>query len=258
MERKKQISAMCETEEEKMLLIRVCDKLERAMDRELAASSCFLTPRQQAFLGKILPNCDFFGGTKGTERNMAYYCPEYLSKEDYFSEDIISCIEASFYEKNALSHRDVLGALMGAGIKRETVGDIIIYENKCQIFVLGELTKYLLDNLTSAGRHHLSLTKIDPKTVQKPPQKMKEARITVSSLRLDSVISGAFHLGRGKAAELIRSGQVSLNALTCLKPDRSVEETDEISARGMGKMKILSIHGQTKKDRTALTVGIFL
>ncbi len=258
MERSKQISAMCETNDEKMLLIRVCDKLERAMSRQRAASSCFLTPRQQALLQKILPQVEFFGGTDGTERNVAYFCPEYLTRDDFFADDVISCIEASFYEKNALTHRDVLGALMGSGIKREAVGDIIIYEDRCEIFVLGELKKYLLDNLTSAGRHHLSVREIEPRSVQKPPQKMKELRITVSSMRLDSVISGAFHLSRGRAGDLIRAGQVSLNALTCLKPDRSVCEEDEISARGMGKMKILCLHGQTKKERYAVSVGIYL
>ena len=254
MERSKQISAMCESDEEKMLLIRVCDKLERAMDRAQVATTCFLTPRQQALVRKILPQCAFFGGTEGTERNVAYVCPEYVD-EPY---DAVSCIEASFYEKNALSHRDVLGALMGAGIWRESVGDIIIYEDRCQIFVLSELKQYLLDNLISAGRHHLSLCEIDPLTVQKPPQKMKELRITVSSMRLDSVISGAFHLSRGRSAELIRAGQVAVNALTCLKPDRAVQETDEISARGMGKMKILALNGQTKKERFALNIGIYL
>ncbi len=241
-----------------MLLIRVCDKLERAMDAERPTASCFLTQRQQALMLKIMPQVEFFGGTEGTERNVAYFCPEYLTKEDFFSDDVISCIEACFYEKNALSHRDVLGALMGAGIKRESVGDIIIYEDRCYIFVLSELTKYLLDNLTSAGRHHLCLRRIDPKTVEKPPQKMKELRITVSSMRLDGVLSGAFHLSRGRASELIRAGHAAVNALTCLKPDRSVHECDEISVRGMGKMKILSLDGQTRKERQALTVGIYL
>lgn len=258
MERSKQISAICESDEEKMLLIRVCDKLERAMDRQQPAATCFLTARQQAQLQKIMPQTLFFGGTEGTERNVAYFCPEYLTKEDFFSDDVISCIEASFYEKNALSHRDVLGALMGAGIKRESVGDIIVYEDRCIFFVLSELKKYLLDNLTSARRHHLSVSEIDPLTVEKPPQKMKELRITVSSMRLDSVLAGAFHLSRGRAADLIRAGQVSLNALTCLKPDRAVQESDELSARGMGKMKILSLNGQTKKERYALNVGIYL
>ena len=87
---------------------------------------------------------------------------------------------------------------------------------------------------------------------------MKELRITVSSLRLDSILSGAFHLSRGKTAEAIRAGKVSLNSLICIKPDKQVDPGDELSLRGSGKLRILELHGQTKKDRTAVTVGIFL
>jgi RNA-binding protein YlmH len=80
----------------------------------------------------------------------------------------------------------------------------------------------------------------------------------VSSLRIDSVLSAAFHLSRGKTAEAIQTGKVNLNSLTCLKPDKQVNLNDELSLRGHGKLRILELHGQTKKDRTAITVGVFL
>ncbi len=258
MDRNRQIAAMSETDEEKMLLIRVCDKLERGMDREVPTCTAFLTPREQALVQKLLPQCCFFGGTEGTERNIAYWLPEYLTKEDYFDDGPIACIRASFYEKNSLSHRDMLGALMGAGIRRDAVGDILMYENTCAFFVQSELVRYLLDNLTSAGRHHLSVESVPLSTVQKPPQNMKQLRVTVSTLRLDSVIASAFHLSRGNATDTIRAGNATLNALTCTKPDRAVEVGNEISLRGYGKFRILEIHGQTRKDRTALTVGIYV
>ena len=258
MDRSKQIAAIAESEDEKMCLVRVCDKLERAYERETPATTGFLTPREQALIRQILPHTQFWGGTEGAERCVAYYLPEYLTREDFFADGAISCIRASFYEANALSHRDVLGALMGAGIRRDAVGDIILHEKCCEFFILSELKKYLLDNLTSAGRHHLQLAEIDPVTVEKPPQSMKELRVTVSSLRLDSVLSAAFHISRGKAVEAIQAGRASVNSLTCQKPDRIVAALDEISLRGTGKLRILELHGQTKKDRTAITVGIYV
>ncbi len=241
-----------------MRLVRACDKLERAYEREMPTSTGFLTPREQALLRQILPHTKFWGGTEGAERCVAFYLPDYMTREDYFDDGAISCIRASFFEANALSHRDVLGALMGAGIRRDAVGDIILHEKCCEFFVLSELTKYLLDNLTSAGRHHLQLERADPETVEKPPQSMKELRVTVSSLRLDSVISAAFHVSRGKAVEAIQAGRASVNSLTCQKPDKIVSVPDEISLRGTGKLRVLEIHGQTKKDRTAITVGIYV
>lgn len=257
MDRKNQIRAIADSEEEQMLLVRVCDKLDRGYEREMPVSTAFLTPREQALVKQLLPHAEFWGGTEGTDRNVACYVPDYMTVEDYFAEDVITCIRGSFYDADSLSHRDVLGALMGAGIRRDAIGDIIIGEKTCTFFLLGELTKYLLDNLTSAGRQHLRLEQVDPTTVKKPPQAMKELRVTVSSLRLDSVLSAAFHLSRGKTAEAIQGGRVNLNSLTCIKPDKQVNVGDELSLRGSGKLCLLEIHGQTKKDRTAITVGIF-
>ena len=257
MDRKNRIQAIAESEEERMLLVRVCDKLERGYEREIPVSTAFLTPREQALIKQLLPHALFWGGTEGADRKVAYYLPDYMSREDYFGEDVISCIRGSFYDADSLSHRDVLGALMGAGIRRDAIGDIIIREKSCEFFLLADLTKYLLDNLTSAGRQHLHLEQVDPATVEKPPQAMKEVRVTVSSLRLDSVLSAAFHLSRGKTVEAIQSGKVNLNSLTCMKPDKQVVEGDELSLRGSGKLRLLEVHGQTKKDRTAITVGIF-
>ncbi|MBP3411982.1 MAG: RNA-binding protein [Oscillospiraceae bacterium] len=258
MDLNRRIAALAESDEERMLLVRVCDKLQRGYEREMPVSTAFLTPREQALVRQLLSHARFWGGIEGAERCVAYYLPDYMTEGDYFDADVISCIRGSFYEAASLSHRDVLGALMGAGIRRDAIGDILIHEKCCEVFLLAELTRYLLDNLTSAGRQHLQLEQIDPKTVEKPPQAMKELRVTASSLRIDSVLSAAFHISRGKAVDAIRAGQVNLNSLTCLKPDKSVNALDELSLRGSGKLRILALHGQTKKDRTAITVGIFL
>ena len=255
---RKQIESVAQTQEEKMLLLRVCDKLERAMQRETSASTAFLSPHEQALVTQLLPNCRFFGGTALAERKIAFYLPEYLTQEDFFSDGPIACIRAGFYEEDALSHRDILGALMGTGIRRDAVGDICLHEKSCDIFVLSELQRYLMDNLTSAGRNHLKLEQIPLEDAVKLPQKMKEQRITVSSLRLDGVISAAFHLSRGNTLDAIRAGKAERNSLVCLKPDRTVEENDELSLRGRGKLKILNINGETRKGRIALTVGIYL
>jgi len=257
MERNRQIAAIAESEEERMLLVRVCDRIERAMQRQTPAATAFLSQREQALVRMLLPSCRFFGGIAGAERKLAYWLPEYMEEEDYFNDGPIACLRASFYEANALTHRDVLGALMGAGLRRDAVGDICVNETFCDVFVLADLERYLLDNLTEAGRQRLRLERIALCEARKAPQKMKELRVTVSSLRLDGLISAAFRMSRGSAAEAIRAGKCAINSLTCLKPDRSVAEGDEFSVRGCGKGRILCFDGETRKGRLALTVGIY-
>ena len=260
MDRRKEIAALAESEEERMLLVRTVDRLSRGMEREQPVCSAFLTQREQALVRRLLPECAVWGGTEGTERAVAYWLPEYLTREDYFGfpDGPIACLRGRFYEENALSHRDVLGALMGAGIRRDAVGDIYLRETSFDCFVLSELTRYLLDNLTDAGRQRLRLESIDPASVERPAQEMKELRVSVASLRLDGVLAAAFHLSRGEAVNAVRAGAVAVNGLTCLKPDRPIAENDELSLRGRGKLRVLSLGGATRRGRLALTVGIYL
>ncbi len=258
MEREKQIAALAADEEERMLLVRVCDRLERAERRGQPASTFFLTPRERTLVGQILPQTGFFGGVQGAERTVAYFLPDYLAPEDYFAEDgPVACLRASFYEENALSHRDILGALMGAGLRRDAIGDIYVSEHQCDFFVLSDLTQYLLDNLTSAGRSALRVKCIPLSEVQRPARQLRELRVTVSSLRLDGVLSAAFHLSRADAVQAVNAGRVVLNDICCQKPDRQLAQEDVIALRGKGKMKILSLGGETRRGRLALTVGIY-
>lgn len=259
MERNSRVTAVTQEKDEQMLLIRALDKLERGMERESPVTTAFLTVREQALLKQLLPQCRFFGGTENTERRVAYYLPEYLTPEDFFDDDgPISCLRCSFYDEGGVSHRDLLGALMGTGIRRDAVGDLCLREKDGDIFILSELESYLLDNLTSAGRQHLHMEKISLADAIKPPQQMKELRTTVSTLRFDSVLAAGFHLSRGTAAEAICGGLASLDSLTCLKPDRPVREGSELSLRGKGKLRVLSIDGTTRKGRQGLTLGIYI
>ena len=258
MEKNKQISAIAETEEERLLLVRVLDRLERARQRQMPGVTAFLSPREQALLRQILPNCRFFGGMEQADRKMAFFLPDYLSQEEFFDNGPIACLRAGFYEENGLSHRDMLGAIMGTGIRRDAVGDICLQEKSCDFFVLSELAEYLLNNLNSAGRQHLHLERIPLSRAERKPQRMKEFHTTVSSLRLDSVLAAGFHLSRSSAAEAIRGGMAALDSLTCMKPDRPVGEGSEISLRGKGKFRILSVDGITRKGRQGLSLGIYL
>ena len=254
----RKIATIAETEEEQLTLVRVLDQLERGRQREMPISTNFLTPREQALVRQIVPNCLFYGGIEGADRCVAYYLPDYMTVDDFFEDGPISCLRAKFYEENSLSHRDVLGALMGAGIRRDAVGDICLRETECDIFVLSDLCKYLLDNLTGAGRQHLRLEKIALSEAIKKPQEMKELRITVATMRLDSILAAGFHLSRGTATEAIRAGFASVDSLTCQKPDRIVSEGSELSLRGKGKLRILSVDGITRKGRQGVTLGIYL
>ena len=261
MEKRERIACLAQSKEEEMLLVRVCDRLRTASERSIPAASCFLTPREQVLLRQLLPESEyrFFGGTEGAERAMCIYLPDYLDESWLTSEDSpCAAVRAEFREEDAPNHRDFLGSLMGCGIKRETVGDIYVNRSFCDVLVTREILPYVLQNLTSAGHARLRLTELSLLELCVPEQKVKLIRDTVSSLRLDGVVSSGFSLSRGKAAEAIAAGKVELNALTCLKGDKGVSEGDRISLRGLGKMRLKEVGGTTRKGRIGILIERFL
>ena len=148
--------------------------------------------------------------------------------------------------------RDFLGSLMGLGIVREKIGDILVGPDSADLVVLDTVEDFLLGSWDSAGRAHLTVTALEPAHLHIPEVKCQEVRDTVSSLRLDAIASTGFRLARGKAAALIESGKVQVNWRECAKPDRLLAEGDTVSARGFGKFELTEVGGVTKKGRTSV------
>ncbi len=159
---------------------------------------------------------------------------------------------------SACSEEDFLGALMGAGIARETVGDICVGKGYCDFFVTAEIAPYVLQNFTGAGRTKLHLDRIPLSQVQVSEPEVKEIKDTLASLRLDSVLSSGFRVGRSAAAQYVTSGRVAIDGLPCEKPDKAVEEGAKISVRGLGKICLRSVNGQTKKGRISVVIDRYV
>ena len=245
-----------------MLLAKLWDKINAGIRKNIPTNTGFLSLREQElcrYLFGDAPGLTYFGGYEDSERNMLVYLPDYLDSSYLMGEDSpIVCIEASFFERDSLSHRDFLGALMGAGVSRETVGDISTQTGLCHFFVTAEIAPYILQNFTSAGRTalHLQQIPLDAVTIAEP--ETKEIRDTVSSLRLDSIISSGFRVGRSLACDYIHAGRAAINGLPCEKPDKIIPEGAKISVRGLGKIRLRTINGETKKGRISLTLDRYV
>lgn len=203
-----------------------------------------------------MEECHFFGGFDAAERKLLCYIPDYYDPEEYVrSEDSpVTAIRAEISAFDKLTHRDFLGSIMGLGIKRETLGDILVTKDHCDILVLREMQKYLLDHLVSVGRAKVNVSTIALSELEVPEQKVKSITDTVASMRLDGIVASGFSLGRSKASAYITAGRTEVNHILCLKPDKTVEEGDVISVRGLGKLTVKEIRGQTKKGRISVTL----
>ena len=247
--------------EERVLLARVLDKLELAQHRGVPAHTPFLSPGEQASAADLLaawgnPRYAVFGGYEGAERNIFYFPPDWQEPEDALAdpEGPLAALEAVFPHGASLTHRDILGSLMGLGITREKLGDILILEGKCQVAVLREALPILLSQWEGAGRWKVSVREIPLSGLTPKPPTVKAIRDTVAALRLDAVLAAGFSTSRSKAADLISAGRVAVNHRECMKSDRTVGQGDVLTCRGLGKCVVKEVLGTSKKGRTMLVL----
>ena len=261
MDRREKIARLAQTKEDEVLLARVYERITLAAQRNVPASTCFLSKREQMLAAELLRGQDFafFGGPAMAEREVCCYVPEYLD-ESWLTGDEgpIAAVRAVYFAGDTLTPRAFLGALMGCGIKRETVGDIYVSEGSCDFLVTREILPYLLQNFLSAGRTKLHVEQIALTDVSVPEQKTKMVRDTVPSLRLDGIVSSGFSISRGKAADYISAGKCELNYTPCVKGDKQTTEGDVITVRGLGKIRLDTIGSNTKKGRIGVEITRFL
>ncbi len=241
-------------EEERLLLARVLDKLELAENRSIPAYTHFLSPAERAAAEGLLRACGqprhaFFGGFEGAERTVCGFAPDWMETEALFEEGPVSALRISFREGASLTHRDFLGSVLGLGLTREKIGDLLVGEDHCDLLLLEETRPIVLSQLSQVGRYGVKSRAIGLEELEVRPPEVKTIRDTVATLRLDAVASSGFSVGRGKMAALIESGRVTVNHREVIKPDRTVTQGDVIACKGMGKLTVKEAAGRSKKGR---------
>ncbi len=251
------IGKIARDSEDKLLLARIFDKYEQMERRGIPTATAFLSPREQTMAQALLNSAGirsgylFDGGYEGAERKLIAFLPEWADG----CEGELCFLRASFHGTDStLTHRDILGSLMGLGITREKVGDILISPHSADVVVAEGIAGFLKNDWDSAGRVRLTVTEIDRQELEIPEAKVTQVQDTVSSMRLDAVVSAAFSISRGRAAELIAAGKVSLDHMPCVKCDKAVGEESVLTARGFGKAVVRECSRVSKKGRIILII----
>ncbi len=263
MDKRALLDSCARTGEERLLLGRVWDKYDQCRLKNLPTATAFLSPQEQEAARRLLraigageEGYAFFGGYEGAERQILCFLPDWAWAVD---ESQIRAIRYMWHESSAsLTHRDFLGSLMAMGVVRETIGDIMVSDQSADILCLQSVADHLLQSYDSAGRTHLRVEETELHNLHIPVAKTKLIRDTVSSLRLDGVVSSGFSISRGKAAEAIAAGRVQLNWSECRKGDKPVAQGDHISLRGLGKCTVEEVGNETKKGRIFVTIKRYL
>lgn len=246
--------------DEEMFFARVNDLFDISSRKDVTKFSYFLDERQLyicELISKKYPclNFSFYGGYDDAQRKMLGVFASYSSCGN--EEFPITPVTFIYREQDKLTHRDFLGALMSLQIERNVIGDIIIEDGRAVAFLHSNIAQSVCGDIDKIGRVGVK-TIIGFDNDFHYEQKYDTISGTVSSLRIDCIVSMFMKISREKAVSLIEGKLVAVNSLVCSKKDYEIKEKDKISVRGFGKIIIENIGGLTKKNRIHIDCKKFL
>ena len=217
-----------------------CSYIGFLNERECSLSVSYLSNRRIPFT--------VYGGYKNATR---VYIG--IGDEDMCSFPV-SVLQIKSKGSKILTHRDYLGSLMGLGIKRECIGDIVTLKDNCAVvFVRDDIADYIIRELDKVGRETVTVCEYTGDT-NNLSVKTEELSLIVTSMRADNFVSACINSSRSEAVNLITADMVFVNYIQVNKPSQNISEGDVVSIRGYGKYIVGDMQGRTKRDRMVIKV----
>ena len=245
--------------ENEEILKRAHDLARRCEQRGMLTNTGFLTPAERyalehdpALRGMTMV---FHGGYDGAERCMAFFLPDWMEPDVLELDGHICALHLTAAFGNP-GHRDYMGAILGMGVGREWVGDILVDGQTAIVLCQPSVLRHLL-SIDKVGCWGVKAEALSLEQIPRRTRNVEERRFTVMTPRLDAVAAGLFHLSRTETARQIALGALCLNYAECLKPDAPVKEGDVLSLRGAGKGRIAEIGGSSRKGRLFVTAELY-
>ena len=197
------------------------------------------------------------GGSPLCERRMIRFgIPELLGYEEPYP---IQCIKVEpltpkFAEQ--LTHRDFLGAIMNLGIERSTVGDIFVQDREAIVFCQENISSYLTENLMQVRHTHVKCAIVEAAEHLQAPV-TEEISVSVSSARIDAVISKVYNIARSQSLELFRAGRIFVNGRVTENNSYALKNGDAVTARGFGRFTYIGEQGETRKGKIRIGIEVY-
>lgn len=247
--------------EQLIVMRKILDKVEKVLKNHEVVYTDFLDPYQRRLCYSIInrfTDVNYFeeGGLIEAERKSIIIYPYYLAKENI--ENPIGSIKIFGSSMKKLSHRDYLGSILGLGIKREKIGDIYLHDEFAQIVLHKDILNFIKLHLNKVANQNVQVEEINLSEVKQGKIEYIEKNVTVSSLRVDNVISAVYDISRSKCSTYFNQNKVKVNWEPIKQPFHLVKETDIISVKGKGRFLIYRNLGKTKKGRYKLIIRIFV
>lgn len=246
-------------DEEILLKKRFVELAERSFSKSIYTFTEFLSPAEQNLLRfsvKGVP-CHFDGGYENAEKAICVFGSEELC--GYIEPAPISYIKiepCSMKFSKDLAHRDFLGSIMSLGIRRSTLGDLIVKNNVAYAPCLDNIADYICKNLIEIKHTSVRCSIIEHIPEDAVPKPV-ESEFVIASERLDSVISSIYKISRNDSKSLCEHERVLVGGIPVLSASYNPKEGDIISVRGHGKFIYCGIKLETKKGRLRCIAKIY-
>ena len=274
-------------DEDIRLLLSRLDDLVRVGGRGEAAVSSFLTPREAKYARAHLSarvsagTAVLWGGYPDAERVRVVILPYYTeglvdaaalasdpaaALTDAGLDDLAETVRGAVCPVlvkgsgfRELSHRDYLGSILGLGLERDAIGDILIPDSHSAILLTDtRVGDFLTTQLEKVATDTVRVSRLPEGTSLGGTRRLQPITDTVASKRLDCVVAALCNLSREKAQMAVRSGLVELDYEAVEACDTTVEAPAVISVRGYGKFAVHAFDGTTRKGRIRLSAGKYI
>ncbi len=273
-------------EDIRLLLSRLDDFCGRG-ERGEGAVSPYLSPREAKYARVHLSSriaagtAVLWGGYPEAERVRAFILPDYtegLIDAEALASDPVAALASAGLDELAdtlreavcpiqvkgsgfreLSHRDYLGSVLGLGLERDAVGDILIPDTHTAILLTdSRVGDFLTAQMEKVATDTVRVSRLPEGTALTGTRRLQPISDTVASERLDCVVAALCNLSREKAQMTVKSGIVELDYETVEDCSATVDAPAVISVRGYGKFAVHAFDGTTRKGRIRLVAGKYV
>ena len=238
-------------------VIKFKKRIESAIERSYMGNVVLLPFLDETYGAILEEMCKYqkapfekYGKIVNADRNR-YILSQYDVSDDEFKIVVYKIkYNKKYYEIN---HRNVLGSLMGLGIKRESLGDIVINNGDVYIACTEEISKFIESEFKFIGKAPIELEEYNEKIEN--VIRYEDKNYFISSLRIDCVISAIYGISSSEAQELIIEGLVQVNHIINMNVSHVLKIDDIVSVRHKGKFKVTALNGKTRSDRLNVTLS---
>lgn len=253
---------MAQDKEEYLVKKRILELAENAYRKDVCFYTDYLNLNElNLFFGilKELPDVSYeiWGGYDLAERKMIGFYTKDSFQKPMFPVKVIKIEPVHEKFSDELTHRDYLGAILNLGIERGKIGDILVDEKCAFVFCNCKISEFIIEQLKRIKHTNIRCSYYETDHFDYVPRTDKISG-TVSSVRLDSILSVAFHSSRSSLAGLAAGGKVYVNGRLIESNSYVLKENDVVSVRGLGKFVFVSVNNQTKKGRYSITIAKYV